>query len=77
MTSTVNDLPDVGRIQGFNVERQQQGDPRDGVLTLQFTDRAGHWHQTKMSVGDALYLLNLLEAWSRDEGLDQLRRPPE
>jgi hypothetical protein len=54
--------PSLGSIQVAVLARTTQGDPEE-------------WH-LKIPVLDALYLLNVLEAMSRDGRLDHLRRPP-
>jgi hypothetical protein len=74
----VNRLPDVGRIQGVVLQRSALKDPKADKIELQYTDRTPlqKWHSVQMPLLDALYLLNILESLSRDEGFDHLRRPP-
>lgn len=73
---TVHLLPDVGRIEGLVSEIADRSDPAKGRVRLQYTDRTGSWQELQLPVLDALYLLNMLEQWSKDEQLDHLRRPP-
>jgi hypothetical protein len=72
--SAVNQLPAVGRIQGISV--LPDTDPKKAVVDLQYTDIKGAWHGVKMSLLDALYLLNLLEGMSKENNFDHLRRDP-
>lgn len=72
----VNILPPVHRIEGFQYDNPDGSRPQLGLLRLQYTDPKGEWHGLAVPAMDALYLLNLLEAWSKEEGLDHLRRPP-
>lgn len=74
----VNTLPPVGSIEGLVLKPSGSADPKTHQVELQYTDRtpAKNWHSLTMPLLDALYLLNLLEAASRDHGLDHLRRPP-
>jgi hypothetical protein len=71
-------LPPVHRIEGFAFDPPPGGvDVRLGLIRLQYTDQRKTWHGLSIPTMDALYLLNLLEQWSKDEGLDHLRRPPK
>lgn len=72
----VNILPPVHRIEGFEFDHPGGSDPRLGLLRLQYTDPKGAWHGLAVPAMDALYLLNLLAQWSKDEGLEALRQPP-
>lgn len=56
-------------------------DPSQGSIQVLVLGRttsgaAEEWH-LKIPVLDALYLLNVLEAMSKDGGLDHLRRPSQ
>jgi hypothetical protein len=62
----VNELPDVGRIQGLMLIPAQT--PRDSKVQLQYTDQKGQWHQTTMPFLDAMYLLSALKALHDDTG---------
>lgn len=73
----VSILPPVHQIEGFEFDHPGGDDPRLGLLRLQYTDQKKSWHQLNIPAMDALYLLNLLEQWSKDEGLDHLRQPKE
>ena len=68
-------LPPVGRIQGISLIPDE--DPHKAVVELQYTDQNSEWYESVMPLLDALYLLNLLEAMSREQGFDELRRPPK
>lgn len=70
----LNNLPLVDRVQGLSYEPSTSADPGAGIVDLQYTDRTQRRHSLKMPVADALYLLNLLEQLSKDEGLDHMRR---
>jgi hypothetical protein len=72
----VNILPTVQKVQGMTYDHPGGSDPRLGRVRLQYTDPKGEWHALGLPALDALYLLNMLEQWSKDEGLDHLRRPP-
>lgn len=74
-TSPVITLPPVHRIEGISAPPPGADLQREQVR-LQYTDQAGTWHQVDMPAMDALYLLNLLEQWSKEAGLDHLRRSP-
>ena len=73
-TGGVTKLPDVGRIQGFALQKSTTA--ALSTAAVQYTDRNGQWYELKMPFLDALYLLNLLEAASADSGFDHLRRAP-
>lgn len=70
----LNILPPVHRIEGFLFDHPGGGNPQLGSVLLQYTDQKKSWHQLNVPAMDALYLLNLLEAWSKEQGLDHLRR---
>ena len=70
----VKQLPPVGRIQGLSLV--PHADPKQAKVTLQYTDPSNEWCEITMPLLDALYLLNLLEAMSKEQNLDHLRRPP-
>ena len=70
----VKPLLRVGRIRGCALTKA--ADPKLCVVELQYTDPTGAECSIEMGLPDALYLLNLLEAMSRDEGYDHLRRDP-
>lgn len=72
----VNLLPPVHHVEGLAFDHPGGSDPRLGLLRLQYTDLKGTWHQLNLPALDALYLLNLLAQWSKDEGLEALRQPP-
>lgn len=71
-------LPDVGRIQGLQLQDSPLRDPAAMRVELQYTDRESTsvWHTLQIPLLDALYLLNLLEAMSQEQGFDHLRRAP-
>lgn len=73
---TVHLLPEVGHMEGLQYLPPAGVAPLGGRVRLQYTDPKGEWQQVEMGVPDAMYLLNLLEQWSTDEHLDDLRRPP-
>ena len=69
-------LPTADRIQGLTYT-PNPSNPLHGQVQLAYSTRQNkRWMHLHMSTGDALYLLNMLEAWSREQGLDALRRPP-
>jgi hypothetical protein len=72
----INKLPDVGRIQGAHAESLGP-DPKFARICVQYTDEKGQWHELQMRAHDALYLLNLLEAWAQEAGIEHLRHPPK
>ena len=74
--SAVNILPHVHRIEGMEFDHPGGSAPQLGVIRLQYTDHKHAWHQLALPTMDALYLLNMLEQWSKDEGLEALRQPP-
>ncbi len=73
---TIHQLPDVGRIQGLVVQDSPLRDPLAMTVEVQYTGRTPphEWHRVVMPMRSALYLLNLLEAMSREQGCDGLRR---
>lgn len=82
MNSPVKKLPAVGRIEGLQLVLSGTSDPSSHHIEVQYTARtpqagwAPQWHSLEIPLPDALYLLNLLEAMSRDNGFDRLRQPP-
>lgn len=73
---TVHLLPPVHHFEGLLFDHPGGSNPRLGPLRLQYTDLKGGWHQLEVPAMEALYLLNMLEQWSKDEGLETLRRSP-
>ena len=73
---TFHHLPDVGRIEGLVAQDSPLRDPLAMRVEVQYTGRTPphEWHKVTMPMGSALYLLNLLEAMSREQGCDGLRR---
>ena len=67
-------LPSVGRIRGISLERDD--DPQKAKITLEYADHTQQLTEVDIPLLDALYLLNLLEAMSKDENFDHLRQPP-
>ena len=74
LMALVTKLPNVDRIRGIELSRSES--PQESKVSLQYSDQNNEWYETEMSLLDALYLLNLLEAMSREQGYDDLRRPP-
>lgn len=72
--SAIHKLPAVGRIEG--VVLQPDKDPKKSVVFLQYKDPSGGLHQLDIPLLDALYLLNMLELASKENGYDHLRRDP-
>jgi hypothetical protein len=72
----VNKLPDVGQIQGIHGTGAGP-DPKFARISLQYTDERNRWHELQMTALDALYLLNLLEAWAKGAQIEHLRHPPQ
>jgi hypothetical protein len=72
----VNVLPQLQRIEGIAFDHSGGSDPRLGHLRLQYTDPKGVWHQLGIPAMDALFLLEMLDQWSKDEGLGHLRQQP-
>ena len=72
--SLITKLPNVDRIRGIELSRSQS--PQESKVSLQYSDQSNEWYETEMPLLDALYLLNLLEAMSREQGYDYLRQPP-
>lgn len=70
----ITKLPDVGRIQGLSFHPGP--DPRLSHFELQYKTDTGKLFELHIPALDALFLLNMLEAASRDHGLEPLRRPP-
>lgn len=62
----VNELPNVGRIQGVTL--QGGPEPQNYQIQLQYTDAGDVWHQVEMPFLDAMYLLNLLKAAALEVG---------
>lgn len=76
-TAPLKSLPPVGRIEGLVLQPSGTADPSVHRIEIQYTGRtpdAGTWHRLEMPLLDALYLLNLLEAMSKDNGFDHLRK---
>lgn len=69
----MNQLPDVGRIQGVALSAAPT--PQAAIVAVQYIDRTNALCEVRMSFLDALYLLNALEQISIDSGWDHLRRP--
>lgn len=69
----IRNLPDVDRIQGLLYRRSPDRDPKKGVVNLQYTSSTGELCQMDIPSMDALYLLNMLEALVKDEGIEHLR----
>jgi len=70
----ITQLPDADRIQGVHL--LPGASPRLTEVALQYSNTRTGWCEVKMPLMDALYLLNLLEALSKEHGYDTLRRPP-
>jgi hypothetical protein len=64
--SELNVLPVVDRIQGASLDGDRM--PPGTMVTVQYTDRQGTWHELEMKFLDAMYLLNLLKAAQLDLG---------
>jgi hypothetical protein len=71
----VNELPDVGQIQGLLLTPAPT--PKDAKVTLQYTDQKQAWHQTTMPFLDAMYLLNLLKVMQIESGFRMPENPFE
>ena len=68
-------LPAVDRIHGIALYKEAT--PKDSYIGLQYDNRHTEKPlELRIPLLDALYLLNLLEKMSGDNGLDPLRRPP-
>ncbi len=69
-------LPAVGRIEGLVYHGPAGAPPERQEVELQYTAHTPSetWHSLKMPLLDALYLLNMLEAMSQEQGLEHLRR---
>jgi hypothetical protein len=72
--SGVEALPDVGRIQGAQLQPSPVEAER--LVILQYTDHKGKWFEVKMPFLDAMYLLNLLRQIETDTGYAPLNKPP-
>lgn len=71
--ASVNELPDVGQIQGLMHFPARM--PKDAKVQLQYTDQKGEWYQTNMPFLDAMYLLNLLKAMQIESGFRMPESP--
>ncbi len=67
-------LPDADHVEGATLHKA--ADWRLSTVDIQFRNASAGWCQTTMTVPNALYLLNLLEAMMVEQGYDQYRRPP-
>jgi len=63
----------VDRIQG--VELTRRTDLKKSIVAVRYIDQKHVECSLQMALSDALYLLNNLEAMSRDGGFENLRRP--
>jgi hypothetical protein len=64
----MNQLLDVGRITGVHV--RAEGREIDQLFVhLQYFDRSNELHELKISVPDAMYLMNILKAVQRQYGI--------
>ena len=70
----ITQLPDADRIQGVHL--LPGASPHLTEVALQYSNARTGWCEVKMPLMDALYLLNLLEALSKEHGYDALRKPP-
>ena len=64
----INKLPDVGRVQGGLLE--EPGGSREAQVLIQYTDRSNEWCELRMSLPDAMYLLNILKAIQQEAGYE-------
>ncbi len=62
----VNQLPDVGRIQGGDL--QPGPSPEKSVVHIEYAAVDGSHHEVRMGFLDAMYLLNILKATQQDSG---------
>lgn len=77
---TVTPLPFAKQVEGLRLIEQSTAAPSTHRIEMQYTARTPQgeqWYSLQMPLLQALYLLNLLEMASRDNGFDHLRRPPE
>lgn len=72
---SIEDLPDVDRIQGASLEGQDPDVPETMKVVLQYADRAQNLYQVHIPLLDALYLLNILRAIEEDSALGQINNP--
>ncbi len=70
----INRLPDVGRIQGIRATSASR--PELSRISIQFEDEKHQLHELDLRALDALYLLNLIEQWAKNAGIEHLRHPP-
>jgi len=68
----LNQLPDVGRIQGASLRGQN---PKNSTILLQYTDNEENWQEVRMPFLDGMYLLNLLKALQIEMGFDMPEDP--
>jgi hypothetical protein len=67
-SSMVHRLPDAARVQGIVLNKSAQRH-EDWYFQIQYTDDKDVWHELKVPMLDALYLLNLLRAAEKEQHL--------
>lgn len=72
--SGITQLPDVDRIQGVHL--QPGATPALTEVALQYSNARTGLCELRIPLLDALYLLNVLERLSQENGYDALRKPP-
>lgn len=71
----VKKLPDADRIDGLSYIGN--ANPRLARVELQYRTHTGQIYELHIPLLDALFLLNMLEAMSKEQGLEPLRHPPQ
>lgn len=74
MENGITQLPDADRIEGISLVRGLS--PQASHLKLQYRNAHTGLCEVQMPLLDAMYLLNLLEALSKENGLEILRKGP-
>lgn len=72
-TTMVKRLPDVARIQGMLLNREADNH-REWFFKIQYTDTQEVWHEVKVPMLDALYLLNMLRQAEKEQHLELWNR---
>jgi hypothetical protein len=70
-SSMMHLLPDIAQLQGIALYKSGRSS-RDWHLEVQYTDKADVWHQFKIPVSQALYLMHLLQEADKEQHLSFL-----
>lgn len=70
----LNELPEAKKVQGISLYKEGKSH-KDWYFKIQYTDMNDKWNELKIPMLDGLYLMNLLGAAEKEQGLGLWNRP--